>query len=68
MQVEGRREAFRDCAAGADWSGVASRRHIEPCVRFSRTRLSDIVHRLAYAVVDRTVPVKRYTPNLACHS
>ena len=24
---------------------VASRLHIEPCVRFSRTRLTDIVHR-----------------------
>jgi len=29
----------------ADWSRVASRRRIEPCVRFSRTRLTDIVHR-----------------------
>ena len=29
---------------------VASRRRIEPCMRFSRTRLSDIVHRLADAV------------------
>src|SRR5918994_5980663 len=29
----------------------------EPCVRFSRTRLTDIVHRLAYAVVGRTVPL-----------
>jgi hypothetical protein len=29
----------------ADWSGVASRRRIEPWMRFSRTRLSDIVHR-----------------------
>jgi hypothetical protein len=25
-------------------------------MRFSRTRLSDIVHRQAYAVVDRTAP------------
>ena len=43
----------------ADWSGVASRRRIEPCVRFSRTRLSDIVHRLAYASVGFTVPSRR---------
>ena len=43
----------------ADWSGVASRRRFEPCVRFSRTRLSDIVHRLAYASVGFTVPVRR---------
>ena len=43
----------------ADWSGVASRRRIEPCMRFSRTRLSDIVHRLAYASVGFTVPVRR---------
>ena len=38
---------------------VASRRRIEPCMRFSRTRLTDIVHRLANAVVDFTVPVRR---------
>jgi hypothetical protein len=25
---------------------VSSRRHLEPCVRFSRTRLSDVIHRL----------------------
>ena len=43
----------------ADWSGVASRRRIEPCVRFSPTRLTDIVHRLAYAVVGRQVPLRR---------
>ena len=43
----------------ADWSGVASRRRFEPCVRFSRTRLSDIVHRLAYASVGLTVPLRR---------
>jgi hypothetical protein len=43
----------------ADWSVVASRRRIEPCVRFSRTRLSDIVHRLAYASVGFTVPFRR---------
>jgi hypothetical protein len=40
-------------------AGVASRRRIEPCMRFSRTRLSDIVHRQAYAVVGLTVPVRR---------
>ena len=33
---------------------VASRRRLEPCLRFSRTRLTDIVHRLACAVVYRT--------------
>jgi hypothetical protein len=38
---------------------VASRRRIEPCMRFSRTRLTDIVHRLANAVVGFTVPVRR---------
>jgi hypothetical protein len=37
----------------------ASRRRIEPCMRFSRTRLSDIVHRLTYAVVGCTVPLRR---------
>jgi hypothetical protein len=46
-------------ACWPDWPGFASRRHIEPCMRFSRTRLTDIVHRLAYASVDRTVPVRR---------
>jgi hypothetical protein len=52
----------------ADWSGVASRRRIEPCVRFSRTRLSDIVHRLAHASVGFTVPVRRWTPSWVAHS
>ncbi len=46
---------------------AASRRRVEPCVRFSRTRLTDIVHRLAYAVVGRTVPLKRCTPRLVTH-
>jgi hypothetical protein len=50
---------FRGLRGMADWSGVASRRRIEPCMRFSRTRLSDIVHRLAYASVGFTVPVRR---------
>ena len=54
--------------AFADWPGVASRRRIEPCMRFSRTRLSDIVHRLAYAVVGFTVPVRRWMPRLVYHS
>jgi hypothetical protein len=39
----------------------------EPGMRFSRTRLTDIVHRLAYAVVGRTVPLKRCTPRLVTH-
>ena len=56
IRVGGRRPGPRGVA---DWSGVASRRRIEPCVRFSRTRLSDIVHRLAYASVGFTVPVRR---------
>jgi hypothetical protein len=47
---------------------AASRRRFEPCVRFSRTRLSDIVHRLAYAVVGFTVPPRRCTPSLVIHS
>ena len=34
----------------ADWLPDPSRRRIEPCVRFSRTRLSDILHRRACAV------------------
>ena len=38
---------------------AASRRRIEPCMRFSRTRLTDIVHRLAYASVGLTVPERR---------
>jgi hypothetical protein len=38
---------------------IASRRRIEPCMRFSRTRLSDIVHRLANASVGLTVPLRR---------
>jgi hypothetical protein len=33
----------------ADWPGDASPRRIEPCVRFSRTRLSDTLHREAFA-------------------
>ncbi len=52
----------------ADWSGDASRRRFEPCMRFSRTRLTDIVHRLAYAVVGRTVPLRRWTRRLFSHS
>jgi hypothetical protein len=48
--------------------GLASRRRFEPCMRFSRTRLTDIVHRLAYAVVDRTVPVRRWIRRLFIHS
>ena len=48
-------------------AGDASRRRIEPCMRFSRTRLTDIVHRLAYAVVGRIVPLKRCTPRLVTH-
>jgi hypothetical protein len=32
---------------------------IEPHVRFSRVRLTDIVHRLACAVTYRTVPLRR---------
>ena len=51
----------------ADWSGDASRRRFEPCMRFSRTRLTDIVHRLAYAVVGRTVPLRRWTRRLFSH-
>jgi len=31
-------------------AGSASRRHLEPCVRFSRTRLSDVLHREAFGV------------------
>jgi hypothetical protein len=31
----------------------------KPCVRFSRTRLSDIVHRVACVVCQRIVPVRR---------
>ena len=40
----------------------ASRR--TPCVRFSRTRLSEIVHRAAVGVADAqaTVPLRVYTP------
>ena len=34
----------------ADWPRGASHRRIEPCVRFSRTRLSDILHREAFAL------------------
>ena len=52
----------------ADWSGDASRRRFEPCMRFSRTRLTDIVHRLAYTVVGRTVPLRRWTRRLFSHS
>jgi len=34
------------CAARAGPTGlVSSRRHLEPCMRFSRTRLSDVLHR-----------------------
>src|SRR6266852_7285528 len=29
---------------------VSSRRHLEPCVRFSRTRLTDVLHRRHSAV------------------
>jgi hypothetical protein len=38
-----------------------------PCVRFSRTRLSDIVHRLPYASVGRTVPLRRWMPSWFTH-
>jgi hypothetical protein len=38
-----------------------------PCVRFSRTRLSDIVHRLANASMGLTVPLSRYTPSWVVH-
>jgi hypothetical protein len=34
------------CAARAGPTGlVSSRRHLDPCMRFSRTRLSDVLHR-----------------------
>ncbi|MFD4483345.1 helix-turn-helix domain-containing protein [Streptomyces sp. NPDC058471] len=46
-----------------DWRGgyrsVSSPRHFKPCMQFSRTRLSDIVHRLACAVALCTFPVRR---------
>jgi len=46
-----------------DWRGgscsVSSPRHFKPYVRFSRIRLSDIVHRLACTVALCTVPVRR---------
>ena len=41
--LEGRREA-PGCAA-LPTGLVSSRRHIEPCMRFSRTRLTDVLHR-----------------------
>ncbi len=63
---QGRREASA-AARTSRLSGVASRRRIEPRMRFSRTRLTDIVHRLTYAVVGFTVPVRRYTPILVHH-
>ena len=42
-QLEGRREA-PGCTA-LPTGLVSSRRHIEPCMRFSRTRLTDVLHR-----------------------
>jgi Bifunctional DNA primase/polymerase, N-terminal len=37
---------------------------VKPCMRFSRTRLTDIVHRLACTVTLRTFPDRRNTPSL----
>jgi hypothetical protein len=39
----------------------------KPCMRFSRTRLPDIVHREACAATYRTVPERRWTPRLWYH-
>jgi hypothetical protein len=42
---QGRREASRSCGPIGQRHRCASHRRIEPCVRFSRTRLSDTLHR-----------------------
>jgi len=46
----------------------ASRCRLEPCVRFSRTRLSDILHRSACAFPWRTVPLRVWTPRRWNHA
>ena len=54
----GRREA--PSAARCDRLAlVSSRRRIEPCVRFSLTRLTDILHRVACTAPGRMVPTSR---------
>ncbi len=54
---------IRAVSRAGDWRGgcrsVSSPRRFTPYVRFSRIRLSDIVHRLACAAALRTVPVSR---------
>jgi hypothetical protein len=54
-----------------DWRGgccsVSSPRRFKPYERFSRIRLSDIVHRWACTVAPRTFPVRRKTPSRLIH-
>ena len=49
----GRREAPGPCGFVSPTGLVSSRRHLEPCMRFSRTRLSDVLHRRHSAIPSR---------------
>ena len=55
--------------AHLDWDRchLPSSPPIEPCMRFSLTRLSDTVHRQAFTLLYRTVPVRRLIPSVVSH-
>ncbi len=72
-RVGGRRAADlppRDPRGAGHHRCVSSRRRIDPCMRFSRTRLSDVLHRAAFGVArhgrrgrgGRTVPLRSMRP------
>jgi hypothetical protein len=65
-RTSGRREACRSFGPKPAAPGCLPP-PFEPCVRFSRTRLTDIVHRRACADHWRTVPVRRWTPSWLTH-